>query len=367
MDNLGGRQAVFWGAMFVAFLILLLVLKDVLMPFVLGLTLAYFLNPIANSLEKTGVSRLTATILIAIVFGVLSILFFVLIGPLLFRQMSELLKQIPSDIAQLMKIIVTSSEAWFGKIFPGQELGMEEAMHNMAKDATSNLTGVLNSIWSSGKAVFGFMSTLLITPVVTFFLLLDWNPLIKKIDGWLPRDHAPVIRLLTRRINRAIHGFIHGQVIVSLILGIFYSIALSLAGLKYGLLVGVTAGAINIIPFFGSLGGFIISGALALVQYWPQWQPILTVLLIFLFGQLFDSNFLTPKIIGDKIKLHPVWLIFALIAAGYLFGIFGMLVAIPVAAAIGVIVRYSLERYLVSSFYKGRTGRDLVPRKNISG
>ena len=353
MNSVSGRQLAFWGAAFAVFVLVISILSDVLLPFVLGLILAYFLDPLATMLEKKGLSRLWATVLIAVVFSVLGFVFILLIGPLLFTQLSELAAQMPTYIQQLREIIVTSSESWFGQIFPGSELGAEEAMQTMAKDSARHLTGLLKSVWSSGKALFSFLSLILITPIVTFFLLKDWNEFIDKIDDWLPRDHAPIIRLLVKRINRSIAGFIRGQVTISIIVGLFYAIALSFIGLKYGLLIGLTAGLLNIVPFLGSLVGFLISGTMAVVQYWPEWQSIMYVLGVFLFGQLVDTNFLTPKIIGDKIKLHPVWLIFALIVSGYLFGLVGMLIAIPLAAAIGVLVRYALERYLDSDLYIG--------------
>ena len=365
MNSITGRQLFFWGAAFALFIAIILALGDVLLPFVLGLILAYFLDPLASLLEKQGMSRLLATIFIAIIFGLLGTLFILVIGPLLFTQLRELASQMPVYINQLREIIVNGSEAWFGKIFPGSELGAEQAVQDMAKESAKHLTGLLTSVWTSGKALFGFLSLILITPVVTFFLLKDWDHLLDKIDSWLPRDHAPIIRLLVKRINRSISGFIRGQVTISLFVGIFYSVALSLLGLKYGLLIGLTAGILNIVPFLGSLAGFIISGTMAVVQYWPHWQPILYVLGIFAFGQLVDTNFLTPKIIGDKIKLHPVWLIFALIVSGYLFGVLGMLIAIPLAAAIGVLVRYGLERYLDSTLYLGTRGKSEPTKKPL--
>ncbi len=353
MNSITGRQVLFWGAAFVLFVLTVAILSEVLLPFVLGMILAYFLNPLANLLEKYGLSRLWATICIAVVFSILGCVFVFLIGPHLFAQISELLSKMPTYFTQLREIIVTGSEAWFGKLFPGSQLGAEEAMQNIARDSGKHLTGVLKSVWTSGKALLSFLSLILITPVVTFFLLKDWDQLVSKVDGWLPRDHAPIIRLLTKRINRSISGFLRGQVTISIIVGIFYSIALTMLGLKYGLLIGLTAGLLNIVPFLGSLAGFLISGTMAVVQYWPEWQPILWVLGVFAFGQLVDTNFLTPKIIGDKVKLHPVWLIFALIVSGYLFGLVGMLIAIPLAAAIGVLVRFALERYLDSELYIG--------------
>ena len=363
MNSITGRQVLFWGAAFALFVFAIAILSEVLLPFVLGLILAYFLDPLANLLEKYGLSRLWATVLIAFVFSVLGFVFVLLIGPHLFAQVSELVSNMPSYFTQLREIIVTGSEAWFGKLFPGSQLGAEEAMQNIARDSAKHLTGLLKSVWTSGKALLSFLSLILITPVVTFFLLKDWDQLVAKVDGWLPRDHAPIIRLLTKRINRSISGFLRGQVTISIIVGIFYSIALTMLGLKYGLLIGLTAGLLNIVPFLGSLAGFLISGSMAVVQHWPEWQPIMWVLGVFAFGQLVDTNFLTPKIIGDKIKLHPVWLIFALIVSGYLFGLVGMLIAIPLAAAIGVLVRFVLERYLDSELYIGSRALKNVDKK----
>ena len=351
-----GRQVLFWGAALVLFILLILMLQDVLLPFVLGMVLAYFLNPLAVWLEKMGLSRTWATVVLALMFSTIATLFLLILGPILFHQIADLAVKIPSYMQQLQTILVTGANDWVGKYLPGTNLGAEEAMHNLTKQAAGQLTNVINSLWTSGKALFGFVSALLITPVVTFFLLKDWNRLVGNIDGWLPRDHAPVIRLLARRINRSIHGFIHGQVTISIFIGVFYAIALTIVGLKYGLLIGITAGLLNIIPFLGSLVGFLISIAMAIVQYSPEWQPILYVAAIFAFGQLIDTNVLTPKIIGDKVRLHPVWLIFALIVSGYVAGLFGMLLAIPIAAAIGVLVRYFLERYLASALYTGTSG-----------
>ena len=368
MNSISSRQLFFWGVALVLFISAIALLREVLLPFVLGLILAYFLDPLASLLEKKGMSRLWATILIAVVFCALGFIFILVIGPLLFTQLSELASQIPLYVKKLRDIVINGSEAWFGKMFPGSELGTEEAIQNLARESAGHLTVFLKSLWSSGKAVLSFLSLILITPVVSFFLLKDWDRLIDKVDGWLPRDHAPIIRLLVKRINRSIAGFVRGQVTISIIIGVFYAVALTFLGLKYGLLIGVVAGLLNIVPFLGSLAGFLISGTMAILQYWPEWQPILYVLGVFLFGQLVDTNFLTPKIIGDKIKLHPVWLIFALIVSGYLFGLLGMLIAIPVAAAIGVLVRFSLERYLDSEIYMGRREvKNMSEKENQEG
>jgi predicted PurR-regulated permease PerM len=192
-----------------------------------------------------------------------------------------------------------------------------------------------------------------VTPLVVFYLLVDWHPMLNKVDGWLPRDHAPAVRRLAGEINDAVAAFIRGQGTVCLILAVFYAAALSFAGLKYGLLVGVATGILSFVPFVGWALGLITATGLAVVQFWPDVMSIALVMGVFLAGQALDAGYLSPQIVGSKIGLHPVWLIFALFVFSYLFGFIGVLVAVPVAAAVGVLARFALEQYLASPFYKG--------------
>jgi predicted PurR-regulated permease PerM len=188
-------------------------------------------------------------------------------------------------------------------------------------------------------------------------MLLDWDRMVAKVDGWVPRDHVETVRRLASDINRSTAGFVRGQGSVGLIMGVSYAIALTLVGLNFGLLIGLFAGLIGFIPYVGSLVGLVLSVGVAVVQFWPEWQWIAVVVGIFFAGQMIEGNVLQPKLVGNRVGLHPVWLMFALFAFGYLFGFVGLLIAVPAAAAFAVLVRFALERYLASPVYRGNGGK----------
>jgi predicted PurR-regulated permease PerM len=211
----------------------------------------------------------------------------------------------------------------------------------------------VNAVLVSSLALIDFIVILAITPVVAFYLLLDWDAAVAKIDGWLPRRHAPTIRRLASEIDLVLAGFLRGQLLVCLILGVFYAFALMAIRLPYGFLVGLTAGLVSFIPYVGTFFGGALAIGIALFSFWgdPGW--ILATIGIFAFGQFVEGNFLTPKLIGASVGLHPVWLIFALAVFGSLFGFAGLLIAVPVAAALGVLGRFAVEQYLASPMYTG--------------
>jgi predicted PurR-regulated permease PerM len=217
----------------------------------------------------------------------------------------------------------------------------------------SFIIGVFVQIWSSGKALVDVMSLLVITPVVAFYLLLDWDNMVAKLDSWVPRDYLATVRDLASQMNDAIAGFVRGQGTICLILAIFYGSALSAAGLNFGLLIGIMSGVISFVPYLGSLLGFVVSVGIALVQFWPDYPWVILIAGIFLFGQFMDGYILQPKLIGEKVGLHPVWLMFSLLAFGALFGFVGLMVAVPTSASIAVLVRYAISRYLESDLYHG--------------
>lgn len=215
------------------------------------------------------------------------------------------------------------------------------------------LTAFLHSLWSGGRALVSVFSLVVVTPVVAFYLIYDWHRMIRTVDGWIPVQQRDTVRALAREIDAAISGFLRGQTGVCLILGSFYALALTLTGLNFGLLIGLISGLITFVPYVGSMTGLILSLGVAVAQFWPAYGSILMVLGIFLVGQFLEGYVLSPKLVGESVGLHPVWLIFALLAFGYLFGFVGLLVAVPLAATIGVLVRFALRQYLESSFYTG--------------
>mgnify|MGYP002735324443 FL=1 len=210
-------------------------------------------------------------------------------------------------------------------------------------------------VLTSALGVISIVLFIVVVPVVAFYLLLDWDDMVAKIDSMLPLDHAPTIRRLAREVNAVLAGFVRGQVSVCLALGTFYAVALMAAGLQFGLIVGAIAGAITFIPYVGSLVGGALAIGLALFQFWGDWVQIGIIAAIFAVGQFVEGNILTPRLVGKSVGLHPVWLLFALSAFGTVFGFVGMLIAVPVAASIGVLTRFAIEQYRASLLYQGKS------------
>jgi predicted PurR-regulated permease PerM len=245
--------------------------------------------------------------------------------------------------------------------FLGDEAAfIQENVGTLVKQGASWIGTVLSGVWASGQALLSILSLLVITPVVAFYLLLDWDRMVAKVDNLLPRDHRDAIHGILVDIDTAVAGFVRGQGTLCLVLGLFYGISLTLAGLNFGLLIGLFAGFISFIPYVGSITGLILSVGVALVQFWPDWIPVAIVAGIFFAGQFLEGNILQPKLVGERVGLHPVWVMFALFAFGALFGFTGLLVAVPAAAAIGVVVRFALARYKDSELYNGK---DAIIRK----
>lgn len=350
------RQVLFWLAAALFALVAVLTLRSVLLPFVVGVVVAYALNPIADRLERAGLGRIAACALIVACLVVLVLLAFLFIVPLLANQLQQLAVSAPGELDRLKTLVETWARANLGTRYPDFQAGLDRAAAHLSSNWADVATAVARSVWAQGLAIVNFVSLLLITPLVVFYFLADWHPMMAKIDGWLPRDHQVTIRRLAISINDAISAFIRGQGLVCIVLGLFYAAGLAWVGLRYGLLIGLATGLLAFIPFVGWALGLIVAGGMTLVEFWPETLPLLKVGAIFAAGMTLDSAWLSPKIVGSKIGLHPVWLIFALFVFSYLFGLVGMLVAVPVAAAAAVLVRFALEVYLSSSIYRGSAG-----------
>lgn len=347
------RQAAFWLIAAVALVLLIGLLKEILLPFVAGIVLAYSLNPLADRLERWGVARIAASALIVALLMVGIVLAFVYLVPILVAQGQAMALALPGQLAQLKQLLEGVARETLGPAAPQAEAAIDDAINAVSQNWDSLAAIVAQSLWTQGKAVFNFLSLMLVTPLVVFYILTDWRPMLRQIDSWLPRQHAGPLRRLAADVNDAVGAFIRGQGTVCLILGVFYAIGLSLVGLDYGLLIGLATGLGAFVPFVGWALGTIVATVIALVQFWPDTVPVLMVLGVFLAGQVLDASFLSPQIVGSRVGLHPVWVIFALIAFSYLFGLVGVLVAIPMAAAVGVIVRFALRAYLGSAVYTG--------------
>lgn len=351
------RQIAIWGLCLLVFLGLVFLFRDILLPFVAGMALAYLLDPLADRLEKLKFSRLAATITILLVCTLVFIAVLLLLLPLLGKQIFAFAETLPSHIDALVKLANANSPDWLKKIISDATPNIEKTLSGFASTGADVVGALAKSLWSGGMAVVSFLSLFVVTPIVAFYLLYDWDRMVALVDNWLPRDHAASIRQIFREIDAAMAGFLRGQGTVCLILGIFYALGLSIIGLDFGLLIGLGAGFLSFIPYVGAIVGLVLSVGVALVQFWPEWHLIAAVLGVFVLGQMLEGNFLSPKLVGGSVGLHPVWLMFALFASGLLFGFVGLLVAVPMAAAVGVLVRFGLRQYLSSGLYLGAAAK----------
>ena len=352
------RQLWFWVAALVVLVLAIALLRDILLPFVTAIVVAYFLNPIADRLQVYGLNRTWAAILIVGVVAVLVALALILLVPVLVEQVRQLVTALPGETERFKAFAERFGRDWLGPSFPSFQTTLDRALADLSQNWAGMAGVVMASVWSRGLALVNFVSLLLITPVVVFYLLVDWHPMLARLDDALPRDHAPTIRRLAAGINDAVAAFIRGQGTICLMLGIFYAIGLSWAGIDYGLLVGLTTGLFAFVPIVGWVLGLIFASGLAIVQFWPDPAPLLKAVAVLAGGIAIDTAFLSPRFVGQKVGLHPVWMIFALFVFSYLFGLVGTLVAVPLAAAISVLVRFAVQSYLESSVYKGSAATD---------
>ncbi|MGI3165097.1 AI-2E family transporter [Pseudooceanicola sp. 200-1SW] len=342
------KQMKYWGVAAAVFLLALWWLGDVIMPFLLGMAIAYFLDPVADRLESWGASRAAATAIITLGALLIFILGALLVLPMAINQALDLFDTAPKLFQNL--------QAFLTERFPDlTEEGsvLRQSLSAVGETIQSKGGELLNTALSSVGSLISIVTLFVIVPVVAFYLLYDWDNMVAEVDSLLPRDHAPTIRALARDIDRSMAGFIRGMGSVCLILGTYYAGALMLAGLNFGLVIGAVAGILTFIPYVGALTGGVLAIGLALFQFWGDWLSIGLVTGIFVLGQVIEGNVLTPKLVGSSVGLHPVWLIFALSVFGSLFGFVGMLAAVPLAAAIGVIARFIVGQYRQSKLYRG--------------
>ncbi|HQY43641.1 MAG TPA: AI-2E family transporter [Paracoccaceae bacterium] len=347
------QQATYWGIAAAVFFAALWGLGNVILPFLVGGAIAYFLDPVADRLEKTGLSRTAATATISVIALLVFVLLALLIVPMLVRQLVQLVNAAPTILGDLQNFLTTR----FPHIMD-QESVVRDTLVALGKTIQSRGGELATGLLSSAMSVINFIVFIVVVPVVAFYMLLDWDHMVARIDDALPLDYRDSIRQIGREIDRVLAGFVRGQVSVCLILGTYYAVSLMAAGLQFGLIVGAIAGLITFIPYVGALIGGGLAIGLALFQFWGEWVQIGIIAGIFAIGQFLEGNILTPRLVGKSVGLHPVWLLFALSAFGTLFGFVGMLVAVPVAAAIGVLARFGLAQYRNSRLYRGLVGQD---------
>jgi predicted PurR-regulated permease PerM len=345
-----GRHLTFWLITFLVICALLWLLREVLLPFVAGIALAYMLAPLADRMQRLGLNRTVAALSIVAVVLLALLAAALLLVPLVVQQGLALLSNIPRYVARVRELIADPDRPWSSWIGSADS---SKTVSDIMGYASAWLTTFAYSLWAGGRALVSFASILIIMPVVTFYLICDWHAMMGVLDSWIPLRHRQTVRALAREIDLAISGFLRGQLGVCFLLGLYYAIALSLVGLNFGLLIGSLSGLVTFVPYVGSLSGLLIGTSVAIAQFWPDWKWILAVVAIFLVGQFVEGNIIAPKLVGERVGLHPVWIIFAMFAFGYLFGFVGLLVAVPLAAAIAVLSRFGVRQYLASPMYKG--------------
>ncbi len=358
------REKRFWSwiGIIAVIVALLFIFRSILLPFVAGAAVAYFLDPFLDKMVKRGMSRLLATTLVTVIFFAVVVAVIMAIAPLLQAQFIGFAKNLPTLADTFVQHFAPIHEAIRDSMSSEKVEALKDATKSFASQLVGWILGLLQGFFKGGIAVFNLLTLVFITPLVSFYLLRDWDKIVSKVDSWVPRGHADTIRKIVKDIDLTIAGFVRGQGIVILFLAGFYGIGLSLIGLDFGLLVGMGTGLISFVPYFGMLIGLATGLTIAVVQF-GEVVPVVLVLVVFGLGQVIESFYLTPKLVGESVGLHALWVIFALMAGGVLFGFTGVLLAVPVAATIGVIVRFVLSQYLDSPLYSGnsQSGSASVP------
>ena len=352
MNGKINRQLWFWSGGIIALGLFLYLLGNILLPFVVGMAVAYFLDPVVDALEERGISRSLAVLGILVLFFAVVVFGLLLLLPLLQDQFLAFLERLPHYVAFLRDLVAPYLEIMREGFKDVDVEQFGSAASGYATSLTSWAGEAISKLWSGGLALLNLLSLIFITPVAAFYLLRDWDVIVAHINGWLPRDHANTIRTQFGLIDETLSGFVRGVFLVCLVLAGFYGFFLSLIGLEFGLMVGIFSGLISFVPYVGAAIGFVVGTSMALMQF-SEMLPVILVAATFLTGQTAESYLLTPNLVGDRIGLHPAWILFALLAFASLFGFVGILLAVPLAAVIGVLSRFAIDRYLESSYYRG--------------
>jgi len=344
------RQTVFWLVGFALFFLAIWLLSGILLPFAAGSTIAYFLDPPVRHLVRFRVPRGLAAFIVLLLFLLVIVLLIVLILPIIESQTFELVRRLPAFVNDIRADVETLIARLQQQLSPEDVDKLRQAIGERLGDLATWIGSVLRNLLTGGIALANLLSLIFVTPVVAFFLLRDWPKILGRIDSWLPREHAETIRAQARLIDQRLAGFLRGQLTLCLALAVYYAMALTLVGLDFGVVIGLLIGFLAFLPYIGAAIGFTLSMLLAMTEF-PDWHHVLYTALVFFIGWFIEGNFLVPRLVGPQVHLHPVSVIFALLAFGSLFGILGVVIAVPMAAIIGVLVRFALAQYLASPVY----------------
>ena len=342
-----------WIAIITLFILFLRAVEPILLPFVLGMFVAYLMDPLANRLQRAGLSRSLATAIITLSLCAVIATLCIWLVPILYDQLANLVTRAP----KMLHEVENNVRGWMGPL-----LEKLNALSGMNADAppvdatdilqrgTDTASNFAARLLTSGAALINLAGLLLITPIVCFYLIRDWPSVVRKIDSMLPLAYAPTIRAQLHQINQTLAAYVRGQITVMIIMSVFYVGGLVLCGLNFGLVLGLLAGCIIIIPYIGS----VISISLGLIVAYGQFATnthFWLVVTVYALGQILESQILTPKIIGDRVGLHPLWMLFGMLAGAVILGFAGVLLAVPLTAVIGVLVKFAISRYLQSGLY----------------
>jgi predicted PurR-regulated permease PerM len=351
MTILHARRWVLIAVLAVALWMALQLFASIMLPFVAGAGIAYVLDPFCTRLQRAGVPRGPAALLMVIGVITFVLLFALLLYPLVIAQLGLLVGRVPTYVQGLSVFaakLIAQLQEHLGQ--NGVNSKLSDLVSSQAGAMLAFLVRALTSIVSSGFALFNVVSLLVVTPVVAFYVLRDWPRVVAMVDSWVPRRDQAIVRAQAREVDRILSAWVRGQAVCCMLLALFYATALSVVGLDLGLVVGLMAGTLSFIPYVGSITGAVTSIGLAFAQF-PTWAGVLKVAGVFVFGQILEGYVIYPRFLGDRVELPAVWVIFALFAGGAAFGFVGVMLAVPVAATVGVLCRFWLRRYLMSPVY----------------
>lgn len=323
---------------------------SILLPFIMGVLIAYLLGPLVDKIEKKGIARWLASLLIVLIFFTSFVAIVVWLLPVVYKQALSLVSKVPGYFNYLIDKLVPYVATMIDSVNNGEghekvlDL-LNEQLRSSSEHLVKLVAGIANNVWSSSLAVLNIFSLLSVAPITAYYMLNDWNKVKSTIEEGLPLKHKGSIRRLWGEIDGVLSAYIRGQVIICVSLAVFYAVALAFIGLDYSIFVGLSTGLVSFIPYIGPIFGALVGGLIAFFQWNGDLVNILVVLGVFISGQFIEGNFITPKLMSDRLGVHPIWIIFGLFAGGTLMGFWGMLLAVPVTAVLNVLVKRSFAFY----------------------
>ncbi len=345
------RQLTFLFFAVAFFFLFFYAVSDILLPFVLGILVAYLMDPIVDRLEARKIHRgFASAVILVLFFSFIIALGFVSI-PLIFEQLEGFVSKAPEYVRQFNNEVMPLIRRKLEHVSPDLAAQLNSKAREIPSTITAVVGGSFDKLFASSLWLLNIISLILITPIVSFYLLRDWDISLAKLYSMLPQNYAPVIKKQAKKVDDTISAFLRGQLTICLILGFFYGILLTAFGLNFGFIIGLATGLLTFIPYVGTFVGAFIGMMIAFAQFDDDHMRIWAIAGVFLVGHIVESNFITPRIMGNRISVHPAWLIFGLLAGGSLLGTLGVIISVPMTAIIAVLLRFAIDQYEHSSYY----------------